>query len=81
MFRVVLDRMCDIQAHSIQSAGSVRLDINLLKPSRLEFPAEALATQLPLPVVHCGPSPPDWLEYVYMTVDETAMTRSKNTLR
>ncbi len=65
MYCVVLDKMCDVQAHSIQSAGTVRLDINLLKPLRLEFPVQALATQLPLPAVHRGSSPPDWLEYVY----------------
>jgi hypothetical protein len=67
MYCVVLDKMCDVQAHTIQSAGTVRLDINLLKPLRLEFPAQPLATQLSLPVVHRGSSPPDWLEYVYRT--------------
>ncbi len=45
MYHVVLDKVCDIQVHSLQSAGSVRLDINLFKPCRLEFPAEVLATQ------------------------------------
>ncbi len=67
MYCVILDKMCDVQAHTIQSAGTVRLDITLLKPLRLEFPAQALATQLPLPVVHRGSPPPDWLEYVYRT--------------
>ncbi len=67
MYCVLLDKMCNVQAHTIQSAGTVRLDINLLKPLRLEFPAQALATQSPLPAVHCGSSPPAWLEYVYRT--------------
>ena len=67
MYCVLLDKMCNVQAHTKQSAGTVRLDINLLKPSRLEFPAQALATPLPLPAVHRGSSPPAWLEYVYRT--------------
>ena len=32
MYCVVLDKMCDVQAHTIQSAGTVCLDINPLKP-------------------------------------------------
>ncbi len=67
MYCAVRDKMCDVQAHSIQFAGSVLLESNLLKPIRLEFPAQNLATQLPLPVVHSGSSPPDWLEYVFRT--------------
>ncbi len=57
MYCVLLDKMCNVQAHTKQSAGTVRLDINLLKPSRLEFPAQALATPLPLPAVHRGLQP------------------------
>ncbi len=67
MYCLVRGKMCDVQAHSIQSAGCVRLDINLIKPSRLEFPADALAPKLHLPVVHRGSSPPNWLEYVFRT--------------
>jgi hypothetical protein len=67
MYCHVRDTMCDVQAHSIQSAGCVRLDINLFKPtgSRLEFPLDALAPKLPLSVVHHGSFPPNRLEYVY----------------
>ena len=57
---------CSVQANSKTSTGCVLLDINILKPSRIEF------AQGP------GPSPslsmPDghrttqtWLEYVYWT--------------
>ena len=53
-----------LQANSIQSTGCVRLDINLLKASRLEF---VLAPNLPLPLVHGWSFPPTWLEYVYRT--------------
>jgi len=42
----------------------VRLDINLLKPSRIEF-ADQPAPSLSLPEGHY--SPPKWLEYVYRT--------------
>ncbi len=71
--QLVLDKMCDVQAHTIQSAGTVCLDINALKPRVLSQTRDsstriqALATQLPLPVVHHGSSPPDWLEYMYRT--------------
>ena len=60
LYRFVLYMICALQATSIQSTGSVRLDINLLKPSRLEFPADA-------PVAHRDACPPEWLEYVYRT--------------
>ncbi len=64
MFFLALDKMYDVQANSMQSAGCVHLDINVLKPSRLKFPADAWAPILPLPVVHRRSSPPDWLECV-----------------
>ena len=55
---------CAVQAMTRQSAGCVRLDINLLKPTRIEF-AEDPAPSLSLPD---GPLyPPKWLEYVYRT--------------
>jgi hypothetical protein len=44
-------------------AGSVRLDINLLKPSKLEFVQDP-APPLTLPD---GAAPPQWLEYIYRT--------------
>ncbi len=52
------------QANSKNSTGCVHLDINLLKPSRIEF-AENPAPTLCLPDGHH--SPPKWLEYVYRT--------------
>ncbi len=54
------------QANSKNSTCCVRLDINLLKPTRIEF-AETRnpAPSLSLPDGH--PSPPKWLEYVYRT--------------
>ena len=56
--------LCAWQANSKNSTGCVRLDINLLKPTRIEF-AENPAPSLSLPD---GPlSPPKWLEYVYRT--------------
>ena len=55
------------QAGTIQSAGCVRLDINLLKPSRLEFPDQEHTPKLALPVGHRSCSSPDWLEYIYRT--------------
>jgi hypothetical protein len=52
------------QANSKNSTGCVRLDINLLKPTRIEF-ADNPAPSLSLPD---GPhTPPKWLEYVYRT--------------
>ena len=55
------------QAGTIQSAGCVRLDINLLKPSRLEFQDQDIAPDVALPLGHRLCSSPDWLEYVYRT--------------
>ena len=55
---------CAWQASSKQSTGCVRLDINLLKPTRIEF-ADQPAPSLSLPD-GCH-SPPKWLEYVYRT--------------
>ncbi len=52
------------QANSKNSTGCVRLNINLLKPTRIEFAVNP-APSLSLPN---GPhSPPKWLEYVYRT--------------
>jgi hypothetical protein len=64
---VVLDKFCDVQANSKQSTGCVRLDINLLKPSRIVFPAQDFAPHLALPHGHPSPScsSPDWLEYAF----------------
>ncbi len=50
--------------NSKNSTGCVRLDINLLKPTRIEF-AENPAPSLSLPDGYL--SPPKWLEYVYRT--------------
>ncbi len=55
---------CDVQANSKQLTGCVRLDINLLKPSRIEFaqdPAPSLSLQ------DGRQTTPKWLEYVYRT--------------
>ena len=52
-----------VQADACNSAGCVHLDINLLKPSKIEFVQEPAPT-LTMPD---GSSPPDWLEYVYRT--------------
>jgi hypothetical protein len=52
------------QANDKSSAGCVRLDINFLKPSRLEFAQE------PAPVVTLpegAAETPKWSEYVYRT--------------
>ncbi len=55
---------CAWQANSKKSAGCVCLDINLLKPTRIEF-AEDPAPSLSLAD---GPlAPPKWLDYVYRT--------------
>ena len=51
MYYLVLDILCDYQANSMQSAGCVRHDINLLKPIRLKFSVDALAPSLPLPLL------------------------------
>ena len=69
MYCITLDTLHDAQAGTIQSAGCVRLDTNLLKPSRLEFqdPGQDLAPKLALPLEHRLCSSPDWLEYVYRT--------------
>ena len=53
-----------LQANSKNSTGCVRLDINLLKPSRIEF-AEGPAPSLSLPDGYRVT--PKWLEYVYRT--------------
>jgi hypothetical protein len=65
MFYLILDILYDAQADTIQSSGCVRLDINLLKPSRLDFQDQDLTPYLTLPVGHLSCSAPDWLEYVY----------------
>ena len=51
-----------VQANSKQSTGCVRLDINFLKPSRIELQGQGQ-------VLHCGSlsSSPAWLEYTYRT--------------
>jgi hypothetical protein len=57
---------CAWQAKSKQSTGCVSLDINLLKPSRIEFAGDP-APSLSLPD---GPfSHPKWLDYVYRTAN------------
>ncbi len=53
---------CDMQANSVNSSGCVRLDINLLKSSRIEFHQE-LGLQLTVPDQQ-APSV-NWLECVY----------------
>ncbi len=56
--------LCDVQANSKNSSGCVQLDINLLKPSRVEF----LQDKAPLlSVPDRDASSPKWLEYVYRT--------------
>ena len=57
MYCFVLDILLDGQAGTIQSAGCVRLDINLLKPSRLELQDEDLSPNMAFS--------PNSLEYVY----------------
>ncbi len=56
---------CSVQANSKDSTGCVRLDINLLKPSRIEFAQDQSASLL-LSAGHLAT--PLWLEYVYRTV-------------
>ena len=53
-----------MQANSVNSSGCVRLDINLLKPSRLEFLQDS---GQPLTVPDQQASSVNWLEYVYRT--------------
>ena len=59
MYCFVLDILVllDAQAGTIQSAGCVRLDVNLLKPSRLELQDEDLTPNMAFS--------PNSLEYVY----------------
>ncbi len=64
MFRYVCLTGCPVQANSKNSTDCVRLDINLLKPSRLEF-AQDPSPPLSLPDGHLAT--PTWLEYVYRT--------------
>ena len=59
-------RWCSVQANSKNSAGCVRLDINLLKPSRIEF-AQDPSPSLSLPDGHRTTKTATWLEYVYRT--------------
>ncbi len=54
--------MCDMQANTANSTGCVRLDINLLKPSRIEFLQDA-GPQLTVPDQQAASG--NWLEYVY----------------
>jgi hypothetical protein len=55
---------CPVQANSKNSTGCVRLDIHLLKPSRIKF-AQDPSPSLSLPDGHLAM--PTWLEYVYRT--------------
>ena len=55
-----------MQANSKNSAGCVRLDINLLKPSRIEFVQDP-SPSLSLPDGHRTTKTATWLEYVYRT--------------
>jgi hypothetical protein len=57
MYCIVLDILLDGHAGTIQSAGCVRLDINLLKPSRLELQDQAITLNMAFS--------PELLEYVY----------------
>ena len=59
-------RWCSVQANSKNSAGCVRLDINLLKPSRIEF-VQDTSPSLSLPDGHRTTKTATWLEYVYRT--------------
>ena len=56
--------VCVWQANSKNSSGCIRLDINLLKPSRVEL-LQAPAPLLSVP--DSDASSPKWLEYVYRT--------------
>ena len=64
MYRYIHITCSALQANSKNSTGCVRLDINLLKPTRIEF-AENPAPSVSLPDGHH--SSPKWLEYVYRT--------------
>jgi hypothetical protein len=55
--------LCGGQADSRGTTGNVQLDINLLKPSKLEFVRDT-APLLSLPD---GAAQPKWLEYIYRT--------------
>jgi hypothetical protein len=56
--------LCAWQATSKKSTGCVRLDINLLKPTRIEFAQDPSPT-LSLP--NGTLALPKWLDYVYRT--------------
>ena len=53
-----------VQANTKNSTGCVSLDVNLLKPSRVEFLQEPSCS---LTVSDGSASSPTWLEYVYRT--------------
>ena len=55
-----------MQANSKNSAGCVLLDINLLKPIRIEFVQDP-SPSLSLPDGHRTTKTATWLEYVYRT--------------
>jgi hypothetical protein len=60
----VICYLCVVQANSKNSSGCVHLDINLLKPSRVEY------LQNPAPILSAPDhdiSSPKWLEYIYRT--------------
>ena len=56
--------MLCVQANTKNSTGCVSLDVNLLKPSRVEFLHEPSCS---LTVSDGSASSPTWLEYVYRT--------------
>ena len=58
----------DDQASEKNSAGFVLLDINLLKPRRIEFVQEPAP---PLTLSEGQVPYPNWLEYVYRTAHPT----------
>ena len=57
--------MLCVQANTKNSTGCVSLDVNLLKPSRVEFLQEPSCS---LTVSDGSASSPTWLEYVYIPV-------------
>ncbi len=64
MYLVCTLIFCKEQAYARNRSGSVCLDINLLKPSRIELvdePAPLLA------ISDTQASQPEWLEYIYGT--------------
>ena len=61
-----LDTCVIEQANDKASVGCVRLDINFLKPSRIEF-AQDPAPAVTLPELEGAGETPKWLEYVYRT--------------